>query len=140
MDDVVQQVFLSLWRAPERFHPERGSLATYLAALTRARAIDARRSDDVWRHRQQEGGYPPWVSEVEDAVVSGVSANELQIALRVLPMNERVAIELAFFGGYSYRQVAAELGEPEATTKARIRAGLRRLEAVLRRTGAAPDE
>ncbi len=51
-------------------------------------------------------------------------------------MNERVAIELAFFGGDSYRQVAAKLGEPEGTIKSRIRQGLRRLEVALRGIGA----
>ncbi len=141
VEDVVQEVFLSLWRAPERFQPERGSLATYLVTLTRGRAIDALRTDQAWRRRHRDDVLRsrPW-NEVEDVVISGVTAAELQIALRVLPMTERVAIELAYFGGYSYRQVAAELGEPEGTIKSRIRVGLHRLEAVLRRTGAVGDD
>ncbi len=141
VDDVVHEVFLSLWQAPERFQPERGSLATYLVTLTRGRAVDVLRSESSWRRRHRHAALEPrpW-DEVEDIVITGVTAAELQVALRALPMNERVAIELAFFGGWSYRQVAAELGEPEGTIKARIRAGLRRLETVLRRRGAAGDD
>lgn len=142
VDDVVQDVFLSLWRAPERFRPERGSLATYLGVLTRGKAIDIIRADEAWRRRHlQHGSQRPAAGrpggEVEDTVMAAVSAAELRVALRALPMTERVAIELAFFGGYSYRQVAVQLDEPEGTIKSRIRKGLRRLEAALRRTAAA---
>ncbi|MFN2507020.1 MAG: sigma-70 family RNA polymerase sigma factor [Acidimicrobiales bacterium] len=133
VDDVVQEVFLSLWRAPEHFRPERGSLATYLVILTRGKTRDAVRSDGAWqrRHRQHEVQSRSG-DEPEDLIMARVSAAELRMALRVLPMTERVAIELAFFGGDSYRQVAAKLGEPEGTIKSRIRSGLGRLEAALR--------
>ncbi|MDQ6613878.1 MAG: sigma-70 family RNA polymerase sigma factor [Actinomycetota bacterium] len=137
IDDVVQDVFMALWRAPERFHPERGSLATYLAVSARGRTLDRVRSDGAWHRRHREHGFEPALGgEVADAVMASVTAAELQIALRSVPMNERVAIELAFFGGDSYRQVAAKLGVPEGTIKGRIRAGLRRLEVVLREIGA----
>lgn len=138
VDDVVQEVFLLLWRAPERFRPERGSLATYLVTLARGRAIDVARSDQAWqrRYRKLEPQLRP-PNEVEDLVIAGASAAEVRMALRSLPMTERVAIELAFFGGYTYRQVAAQLEEPEGTIKGRIRFGLRRLEAALRQMGAA---
>jgi RNA polymerase sigma-70 factor, ECF subfamily len=138
VDDIVQEVFLLLWRAPERFEPARGSLAQYLAVLTQSRTIDVLRTEGAWHRRQVKQGHDalPEVS-VEDLALDRVGVAELRCALRALPMNERVAIELAFFGGYSYRQVAAELEEPEGTIKSRIRAGLRRLEAVLRSTAAA---
>ncbi|MHB1533434.1 MAG: sigma-70 family RNA polymerase sigma factor [Acidimicrobiales bacterium] len=136
VDDVVQEVFLSLWRAPERFDPGRGSLATYLVILTRGKTIDAVRSDEAWRRRHRDHGIGagPCV-EVEDAVMAGVTASELRTALRALPMTERVVIELAFFGGDSYRQAAAKLALPEGTVKGRIRSGLRRLEAALQGMG-----
>jgi len=141
VDDVVQEVFLSLWRAPERFRPERGSLAAYLVTLTRGRTIDALRSDGAWQRRHREHGFTSRSgSEVEDVVMAGVSAAELRTALCALPMTERVAIELAFFGGDTYRQVAAKLGEPEGTIKGRIRGGLRHLEAALRQMGATEFE
>jgi len=141
VDDVVQEVFLSLWRAPGRFRPDRGSLAAYLVMLTRTRAIDAVRTDQAWQRRHlKHGNQPRHCADVEDLVMAGVSAGELRTALRALPMTERVAIELAFFGGYTYRQVATQLREPEGTIKSRIRSGLRRLEAALRGLGAAEIE
>jgi len=136
VDDVMQEVFLSLWRAPERFQPERGSLAAYLVTLTRGRAIDAVRSDRARQRRHREHGSKPTPADtIEDVVVAAVSAAELKTALCALPMTERVPIELAFFGGDSYRQVAIKLGQPEGTVKSRIRSGLRRLEVLLRRAG-----
>jgi len=138
VDDVVQEVFLSLWRAPGRFRPDRGSLAAYLVMLTRTRAIDAVRSNQAWQRRHlRHGDQRTPGAEVEDEAMAGVGASQLRIALRALPMTERVAIELAFFGGYSYREVATQLSEPEGTIKSRIRSGLRRLEAALRGLGAA---
>ena len=141
VDDVVQDVFLSLWRAPGRFRPDRGSLAAYLVMLARTRAIDAVRTDQAWQRRHlKHGNQPRQCADVEDVVMAGVSAGELRTALRALPMTERVAIELAFFGGYTYWQVATQLREPEGTIKSRIRSGLRRLEAALRGLGAAEIE
>lgn len=132
-----KDVFLRLWQTPERFEPERGSLAAYLITLARGRTLDALRSDGV-RHRRngEQGVRASPGDEVGDLVMARVGADELRMALRALPMAERVPIELAFFGGYTYRQVAAQLGEPEGTTKSRIRSGLRRLEAALRGIGA----
>lgn len=141
VDDVVQEVFLSLWRTPEKFQPERGNLATYLVVLTRGRTYDAVRSTGAWQRRHYEHGFQSRPEYgVEDVVMAGVTATELRIALRALPMTERVPIELAFFGGDTYRQVAAKLGQPEGTIKSRIRAGLRRLDAALRGMGAAGFE
>lgn len=137
VDDVVQEVFLALWRAPEKFQPGRGSLATYLLTLTRGRAIDVLRSEGARQRRQHEHGSHARPSEpVEELVMTRTSAAELRLALRVLPMTERVAIELAYFGGDTYRQVAAKLGEPEGTIKSRIRSGLRRLQLALSEIGA----
>jgi len=139
VDDVVQEVFLSLWRAPERFQPEKGSLVAYLGCLSRGRAIDAVRSDGAWQRRNLAHGphTPADGEEVESVVLGRLSAVEVRTALRALPKAERVAIELAFFGGLSYREVAVELGQAEGTVKSRIRAGLRRLELALRAEAAA---
>jgi len=141
VDDVVQEVFLSLWRAPERFRPALGSLGSYLVMVARTKTIDAVRSDNAWQRRHvRHGTQLSEVGGVEDTVIASVSATELRMALRALPMTERVAIELAFFGGYTYREVATQLSEPEGTIKSRIRSGLRRLETALRGLGAAELE
>lgn len=141
VDDVVQDVFLTLWRAPERFLPERGSMASYLVMLARGRTIDAVRSNQAWQRRHlRHGEQRKQEAGTEDVAMANASAIELRTALRALPMTERVAIELAFFGGHSYRAVAAQLNEPEGTIKSRIRSGLRRLEAALRELGAVEVE
>ena len=137
VEDVVQDVFLLLWRAPERFHPERGSLAKYLVTMTRGTTLDRIRSDGARNRRHLAYGVETVsMQSVDDAVMAGVAAAEVQSAMRSLPTNERVAIERAFFGGESYRQVAAKLHAPEGTVKSRIRTGLRRLEAQLQPSGA----
>lgn len=138
VDDVVQDVYLTLLRAPERFDPQRGSLGAYLHILARGRTLDAVRCDGARRRRHHDQDPRTTTNDnVERDALGRVSAADLRRALRVLPMTERVALELAFFGGDTYRQVAAKLGEAEGTIKSRIRRGLRRLEAALVGLGAA---
>jgi len=106
--------------------------------LTRTKAIDAVRSHQAWHRRHlRHGDQRTPSAEVEDVALAGVSAGHLGVALRALPMAERMAIELAYFGGYNYRAVAAQLNVPEGTIKSRIRSGLRRLEVALRVLGTA---
>lgn len=112
-------------------------LASYLVMLARAKTIDAVRTNQAWQRRHLRYGDERRPSaEVEDVVMAGVTAGHLGVALRALPMAERVAIELAYFGGYTYREVATQLNEPEGTIKSRIRSGLRRREVALRGLGA----
>lgn len=128
-EEIVQEVFLRLWDYPERFDPERGSLRSFLLSQCHGRSVDVIRSEESRRareqreHRQQaEAGYD-LEREVWDMAVAGHVRN----ALEELPDNERRPIELAYFGGNTYREVAKILGEPEGTVKTRIRSGLRRL-------------
>lgn len=130
VDDVVQDTFLSLWSRPGRFDPERGNLDSFLGAIVRSRVIDIRRSDVSRRRRESVVGAGEQPG-VEDGVVATLAAVRLRQALATLPAPERHAIELAYFGGRTYRQVAVEVGEPEGTVKSRIRAGLRRLRSEL---------
>lgn len=137
VEDVVQEVYLTLLRAPGRFDPERGSLGAYLQILARGRTVDAVRSDGARQRRHRDQDHRANANDhVERDALGSVSAAELRTALSVLPMTERVALELAFFGGNTYRQVAAKLDQPEGTIKSRIRTGLRRLEAALIGLGA----
>jgi RNA polymerase sigma-70 factor, ECF subfamily len=138
-EEVVQEVFLRFWGHPERFDSERGSLRSYLLAITHGQAVDLLRSEGSRRVREQrearataEAGY-----DLEHEVWDLALAEHVRQALSSLPATERRAIELAYFGGCTYREVATLLEEPEGTVKSRIRAGLRRLHALLGATGIA---
>ena len=132
-EEVVQEVFLRLWHRPDKFDPDRGSLRSFLLAQTHGRSVDILRSEVSRRQREErdaretaESGY-----DIEHAVVDLAVADEVREAMSILPAAERAAVELAYFGGHTYREVATLLDEPEGTVKSRIRSGLRRLRTVL---------
>ncbi len=136
-EEVVQEVFVRLWNAPDRFDPERGTLRSYLLAQAHGRAVDQLRSE-VARHRREErearetahGGY-----DVEREVGDIMVADQVRQVLDGLPDSERRPIELAYFRGHTYREVATILGEPEGTVKSRIRSGLKRMHSQLAVSG-----
>ena len=132
-EEVVQEVFLRLWHQPDKFDPERGSLRSYLLAQSHGRAVDILRSEVSRRQREQRDARATAEADydIEHAVVDLAVADEVREAMAVLPAGERAAIELAYFAGHTYREVATLLDEPEGTVKSRIRSGLRRLRTVL---------
>ncbi len=132
-EEVVQEVFLRLWSAPERFDPERGSLRSFLLAQTHGRAVDQLRSESSRRRREARDARTAVSSgyDLEHEVFDLAVAEHVRSALVDLPESQRRAIELAYFGGHSYREVATMLGEPEGTVKSRIRAGLGKMHAQL---------
>jgi RNA polymerase sigma-70 factor, ECF subfamily len=136
-EEVVQEVFLGLWKAPDRFDPDRGSLRSYLLAQTHGKSVDLVRAEVARRGREErearlraEAGY-----ELEREVLDLTMADRVRRTMAELPEPERRAIELAYFGGQTYREVAVTLGEPEGTIKTRIRTGLRRMRASLQEAG-----
>ena len=128
-EEVLQEVFLRLWRAPERFDPERGSLRSYLLAQTHGRSVDLLRSETSRRRREERDAREraEEVDDIEREAMNLTLADGVKAVVAGLPRDERRAIELAYFGGNTYRQVAALLETPEGTVKSRIRSGLRRM-------------
>jgi RNA polymerase sigma-70 factor, ECF subfamily len=136
-EEVVQEVFLRIWDHPDKFDPDRGSLRSYLLAQCHGRSVDliraeqARRNREMKDHRQQaEAGY-----DLEHEVWDLAVAEHVREALVDLPVEERRVIELAYFGGRTYREVAVMLELPEGTVKSRIRTGLQRMRRVLADAG-----
>jgi len=137
-EDVVQTVFIRFWDHPDRFDAERGVLRSYLLAQTHGRAVDLIRAETA-RHRREEkvgqsdlarGDY-----DLEREVVDLAAAEQVKDILATLPEGERRAIELAYFGGHTYKEVAVVLDQPEGTVKSRIRSGLRRMHTELIQAG-----
>jgi RNA polymerase sigma-70 factor, ECF subfamily len=136
-EEVVQEVFVRLWQRASSFDPERGSLRTFLLSHTHGRSVDLIRSESS--RRMREDNESRLVAEagpsLEEEVVEMRMAEQVRKALADLHPSERRAIELAYFGGHSYREVAELLSEPEGTVKSRIRSGLRRLKGSLTADG-----
>jgi RNA polymerase sigma-70 factor (ECF subfamily) len=132
-EEVTQDVFLHLWRHGELYDPQRGTMRTFLLTMARSRAIDVRRTESARRVREDRTGEVPSdvTPSVEDVIVENETAARVWAALGLLPVREREAIAVAYYGHHSYQETAAILGQPEGTTKARIRSGLRRLRTIL---------
>ena len=132
--EITQEVFVRLWTAPSRFDPDRGALRSFLLADAHGRAVDVVRSEVARRRREERDHAERMTVDLdtpEEEVMAASASAELRAAVETLSVDERRAIELAYFGGHSYREVAAMLGEPEGTIKSRIRTGLLRLRETL---------
>jgi RNA polymerase sigma-70 factor, ECF subfamily len=136
-EDVTQEVFLSIWERPEAFEPSRGRLRTFLGTLAHRRAVDVVRREEARRRRAARDaatGVP--IPDVGELAMAIVAAEQVRAEVDRLPREQREAIELAYFGGRTYRQVAEELGIPEGTAKSRMRLGLSRIAQALEAQGA----
>jgi RNA polymerase sigma-70 factor, ECF subfamily len=132
--DVVQDVFVELWSNPGRYDPAAGSLRTYLTVLARHRAVDMVRSElrrIARQERNQRLTPKPELPSPGEEVAAAEAAGVVREAVRLLPDSQRQVVELAYFGGLSYREVAQAAGIPEGTAKSRLRLALAKLESVL---------
>jgi len=128
--DVVQDVFVDLWCHPQRYDPTLSSLRTYLTLCARHRALDVVRSDlrRAGREERHQRLLParPEPSPSEE-VTDADTAAAVRAAVRSLPPEQRRVVELAYFDGLSYRDVAQRIGIPEGTAKSRVRLALAKL-------------
>ena len=140
-EDVVHEAFVAVWRKIDRFDAERGALRAWLMTVVRNRAIDrvrARRprmdlDDADERSLLRTGPNPTW-----EAALARASAAEIQAALGALPDEQRQAVELAYFEGYTYREVADLTGVPPGTANGRLRLALAKLREALEGSSGAP--
>ncbi len=121
-EDVLQEVFMQLWRNPGLFDSSRGNLGPWLAVITRNRSIDA------LRKRRPE-------TDIEDVVISvqpdlagdaerSIAMSKVRSVLGGMPVAQRMALEMAYFEGLSHTEISSKTGEPLGTIKTRIRTGL----------------
>ncbi|MFI5048167.1 MAG: sigma-70 family RNA polymerase sigma factor [Acidimicrobiia bacterium] len=136
-EEVVQEIFLRLWEHPERYDRSRGALRSFLLMDAHARCVDRVRADSRRRDREARAARADMVAEYDlDLEAYDLSvAEQVREVLATLTDGEREAIELAYFGGNTYRDVARLLDQPEGTIKSRIRTGLMRLRTQLLERG-----
>lgn len=139
--DVVQDVFLRLWRNPQRFDAQRGELGSYLRLMARSRALD------LYREGQAAGRARDRLTVVEGARVQALadldptrpapalerreSRSAVRAALATLPPAQREALVLAYWGGLTAQEIARRTGTPLGTAKSRLRLGLAKLSEAL---------
>jgi RNA polymerase sigma-70 factor (ECF subfamily) len=131
-EEVTQDVFTSVWTNPQRFDAQRGSLRAYLGMLAYRRAVDVVRSDTRRRAREVQCASPERdTAVVSDTIDAQSVAETVREAIACLPDEQRIAVELAFFHGHTYREVATVLAIPEGTAKSRLRLAQARLSSLL---------
>lgn len=136
-EDVVQEVFLTLWRDPSRFDPARGGFATWLLTLIHHKAVDAVRRESTIRRRTVaapeagEDWSPTPVPGADQAAMARVAAGQVRAALHRLPVDQRQVLALAYFGGHTQREIAVLTGVPLGTVKSRMFTAVQRLRSLL---------
>jgi RNA polymerase sigma factor (sigma-70 family) len=137
--EVVQDAFLALWRAPEAYDSSRGAFRSFFLSLVHHRAVDAVRREQRLRNRTERASNlePVRGEDVAEDVVEGaylvVRRKELRSALETLPPEQRQVLELAYFGGYTQVRIAEELQIPVGTVKTRTLAAMCKLRRALYR-------
>jgi len=132
--DAVQEAFLGVWRAAGRFTAERAKPSTWLLTLVHRRAVDLVRREERRRTEQLQPDSEPIGSEGPDELALLSERQSIREALRKLPPEQREAIELAYYGGYTQSELAERLGQPLGTIKSRMFTGLARLRETLEET------
>jgi RNA polymerase sigma factor (sigma-70 family) len=131
-EDAVQEAFLTLWRTAARFVPERGKASTWILTLVHRRAVDLVRREERRRADPLEGvAEPVGGGAADEEAWLRLQRERVQVALRQLPDQQREALELAYYGGFTQSELAERLGQPLGTIKSRMFMGLSRLRELL---------
>lgn len=126
-EEVLQEVFVEVWRQATRFDAQRGTARGWLCTIAHRRAVDTVRSSEAARRRDSEEGLlrlEQQIVDVQEEGIMRVESQRVETAMRALTSLQAEAIRLAYFGGYSHREVAALLDIPVGTAETRIRDGM----------------
>jgi RNA polymerase sigma-70 factor (ECF subfamily) len=148
-EDVIQEVFITLWNRPEVYTPARGRFLPWLLGVTHHRAVDVLRSRAADQRRRVSGEQrdllldfaadPHHLADPADRVVLGLEVQAVRQALRRLPSEQQEALSLSLLSGLTHTEIAERLGQPLGTVKTRLRLGLRKLRAALTPEGQAKE-
>lgn len=132
-EDIVQEVFLTVWRQAQRIDPSRGKLTSYVLTMVHHRAVDLLRSSRGGARettfdslRIQAGG-----GDVADRVLQALGAEAVRDALAILPDEQRAPVEMAFFQGFTHIEISERLRIPLGTVKSRLRLAMDKLRVAL---------
>ncbi len=129
-EEITQEVYVEVWRLAPRFSPDKGTAKAWINTLAHRRAVDRVRSEQARRNREERDAQreaATTVPSTAEVVEDELDAEQVRAALEGLTDAQREAVSLAYYDGYTYREVAALLDVAEGTIKTRIRDGLKRL-------------
>ena len=130
-EDAVQDAFLAVWRSAPAFVPERAKASTWILTIVHRRAIDVVRREERRRVEPLESAPEPTGEATDETAWLRLQGTRVREALRKLPDQQREALELAYFAGFTQSELAERLGEPLGTIKSRMFNGLARLRELL---------
>jgi len=134
-EDAVQEAFLGVWRSAGTFRAEHGKPSTWILTLVHRRAVDLVRREERRRADPLDDVEQPTGEATDEEAWLRAQRQVVQEALRKLPPEQREAIELAYYGGFTQSELAEKLGQPLGTIKSRMFAGLKRLRELLAEAG-----
>jgi RNA polymerase sigma-70 factor, ECF subfamily len=128
-EEISQEVFIQVWKSAARFDPARGHAKSWVLTLAHRRAVDAVRHDQAATNRENRYDWSngPDFDEVEETVTISLEHEQVRRCLDGLTELQREAVNLAYYQGYTYAEVAESLGANTATVKTRMRDGIVRL-------------
>jgi len=130
-EDAVQEAFMTIWNTAQRFVPEKGKASTWILTLVHRRAVDVVRREQRRRTEPLDAAAEPGGDAADEEAWLRLQRERVQDALRQLPDQQREALELAYYGGFTQSELADRLGQPIGTIKSRMFNGLARLRELL---------